>query len=185
MEVIDTTVETAKAKYIKDHNTYVKENNKLKGSATEKPASLKEEQMDPDYEILSELISSKLDAIGFRIGARISERYSVDIPCFTDDLSVIKCLCKDIWAFLFGKQIDNLKTNHKGVFIIQDYRFRWVTKIKSSKEKASQYLTVVSGIVRGILDNYGIKATVACDVDLPRCTFNITVQSSVFKRNVR
>ena len=32
---------------------------------------------------------------------------------FENDLEVIKLLCKDIWTYLYGKQLDNLRTNHK------------------------------------------------------------------------
>ena len=41
------------------------------------------------------------------------DRFSRDRPRFTDTLDVIKFLCKDMWALLFRKQIDNLKTNHR------------------------------------------------------------------------
>ena len=40
-------------------------------------------------------------------------RFSRDRPRFTDNLDVIKFLCKDLWTILFRKQIDNLKTNHR------------------------------------------------------------------------
>ncbi len=40
-------------------------------------------------------------------------RFSRDRPRFTDNLDVIKFLCKDLWTILFKKQIDNLKTNHR------------------------------------------------------------------------
>jgi hypothetical protein len=40
-------------------------------------------------------------------------RFARDRPRFTDNLDVIKFLCKDLWTVLFKKQIDNLKTNHR------------------------------------------------------------------------
>lgn len=40
-------------------------------------------------------------------------RFSRDRPRFTDNLDVIKFLCKDLWTILFRKQVDNLKTNHR------------------------------------------------------------------------
>ncbi len=30
----------------------------------------------------------------------------------TDDISIMKYLCKDYWTGLFAKQIDNLRTNN-------------------------------------------------------------------------
>jgi hypothetical protein len=51
-------------------------------------------------------------------------RFSTDRPRFTDTLDVIKFLCKDLWMLVFRKQIDNLKTNHRGVYVLTDNAFR-------------------------------------------------------------
>lgn len=40
-------------------------------------------------------------------------RFSRDRPRLNDTLDVIKFLCKDLWSLVFGKNIDNLKTNHR------------------------------------------------------------------------
>lgn len=37
---------------------------------------------------------------------------------------MIKFLCKDLWTLVFKKQIDNLKTNHRGVYVLTDNMFR-------------------------------------------------------------
>ena len=34
-------------------------------------------------------------------------------PRFKDVLDVVKFICKDYWTAMFGKQVDNLRTNHK------------------------------------------------------------------------
>jgi len=54
-----------------------------------------------------------LEAIGFRVGRQLAERYSRDKARLGDTLEVIKFLCKDFWLALFKKQVDNLKTNHR------------------------------------------------------------------------
>ncbi|PVV02069.1 hypothetical protein BB560_003485 [Smittium megazygosporum] len=160
IEIIDSTQEFADQKYSKDYSVLLEKNNvvpKNKETGSEaKPSS--SQQAETDSEVISALVKTRLEAIGFRIGTRLSERYSVDISCFVDALSVIKFLCKELWCILFGKQIDNLKTNHKGVFILQDYNFKWITKLKDHREKASQYLDFTSGIICGILDSFGIKS---------------------------
>jgi len=38
---------------------------------------------------------------------------SKDRPRFSDTLDIIKFLCKDIWAAVWDKQVDNLRTNHR------------------------------------------------------------------------
>ena len=50
--------------------------------------------------------------------------FSLSRPRFTDTLDVIKFLCKDLWMLVFRKQIDNLKTNHRGVYVLTDNSFR-------------------------------------------------------------
>lgn len=40
--------------------------------------------------------------------------FSAGKPRPTTPLEAIKFICKDLWQLLFRKQIDNLKTNHRG-----------------------------------------------------------------------
>lgn len=78
----------------------------------------------------------RLESLGYRVGQGLVERFimlrwckmrrgvlglltklysrfSRDRPRFNDTLDVIKFLCKDLWSLVFGKNIDNLKTNHR------------------------------------------------------------------------
>lgn len=45
---------------------------------------------------------------------------------FTDTLDIMKFVCKDVWTAVFNKQIDNLRTNHRGVYVLQDSQFGWL-----------------------------------------------------------
>ncbi|KAH8921456.1 hypothetical protein BT69DRAFT_331994 [Atractiella rhizophila] len=93
----------------------------------------------------------RLDAIGHRVGWAMAERLTRDRPPFAlqaqpapnmpnassshgpsstskeppkpEPLEIIKFVCKDLWITLYGKQIDNLRTNHRGVWVLQDNRF--------------------------------------------------------------
>lgn len=53
-----------------------------------------------------------------------------------DALECIKFVCKDVWTAMFDKQVDNLRTNHRGVWVIQDNAFRPLLRVagKGSKE---------------------------------------------------
>ncbi|KAI4165823.1 MAG: hypothetical protein LQ342_000766 [Letrouitia transgressa] len=66
----------------------------------------------------------RLESLGHRVGQGLAERFSKDRPRFADTLDVIKFLCKDLWTLVFRKQIDNLKTNHRGVYVLTDNSFR-------------------------------------------------------------
>ena len=55
-----------------------------------------------------------------------------------NQLDVIKFICKDYWIALFGKQVDKLQTNHRGVFVLKDYDFLWLKNFGSLQDRASE-----------------------------------------------
>ncbi|TMW87184.1 hypothetical protein EJD97_020312, partial [Solanum chilense] len=137
-----------------------------------------------------ELAARRIEAIGFQVGHQLSERYTMDRPRFTDHLEAIKFICKDFWSEVFKKQIDNLKTNHRGTFVLQDNRFRWLSRMSvdpsietlgsiqdpsaMAENKAAQaigmHLYFPCGIIRGALSNLGIPCAVSADIsNLPAC----------------
>ena len=67
----------------------------------------------PETELFKETRYYRLESLGYRVGQGLSERFSRDRPRFTDQLDMIKFICKDLWTVAFKKQIDNLKTNHR------------------------------------------------------------------------
>jgi hypothetical protein len=102
----------------------------------------------------NELIES-IESLGFRVGNGIIERIAPE-QRLTDDVSIMKYVCKGIcivlfikffnrinylefWITLFSKQIDNLRTNNSGIFVLQDNNFRFLSQISSGK----QYLDVL------------------------------------------
>ena len=52
-----------------------------------------------------------------------NHRFSANTPRPTTPLDMIKFICKDLWQLVFRKQIDNLKTNHRGTFVLTDNKF--------------------------------------------------------------
>ncbi|CAM8911628.1 unnamed protein product [Rhodiola kirilowii] len=141
-----------------------------------------------------ELAARRIEAIGYQVGHQLSERYTMDRPRFADHLEAIKFICKDFWSELFKKQIDNLKTNHRGTFVLQDNRFRWLTHVSvepttestdpsdDPESKASQatsmHLYFPCGIIRGALSNLGIPCAVSADIsDLPACSFVVRIKA--------
>ncbi|KAJ5752345.1 Trafficking protein particle complex subunit 6B [Penicillium odoratum] len=126
----------------------------------------------------------RLESLGYRVGQGLAERFSRDRPRFTDNLDVIKFLCKDLWTVLFRKQVDNLKTNHRGVYVLTDSAFRPFARMSMTARgeaisMAQAYLWFPCGIIRGALANLGINTTVQAETsDLPGATFQIkTVQA--------
>ncbi|MGH0138539.1 UNVERIFIED_CONTAM: hypothetical protein FKN15_072227 [Acipenser sinensis] len=77
---------------------------------------------------------STLEGLGFRVGQGLIERFTKDAPSFKDDLDAVKFLCKDLWINLFRKQIDNLRTNHQGTYVLQDNKFSLLSQFSNSKQ---------------------------------------------------
>ncbi|KAL8166625.1 hypothetical protein V2J09_008124 [Rumex salicifolius] len=148
---------------------------------------------DRFYADKPDLAARRIEAIGYQVGQQLSERYTMERPRFTDHLEAIKFICKDFWTEIFKKQIDNLKTNHRGTFVLQDNRFRWFSNISTdpssdnmgssvdasespvankAAQAASMHLYFPCGIIRGALTNLGISCAVSADIsNLPTCKY--------------
>ncbi|GMI17409.1 hypothetical protein TrLO_g9392 [Triparma laevis f. longispina] len=114
-----------------------------------------------------------------------------------NSLSIVKYLCKDFWVGVFGKQIDKLQTNHRGVFVLKDYSFSLLKRIPtttsptspspllsdSSRILAIRILAYPCGLIRGALSSFGFKnSVVSCDFlndgrNVESTSFNIRIQS--------
>lgn len=98
-----------------------------------------------------------LDKLGFDVGRRLVEKYPIlsfsfsflihsfilftfvrtsqDRNRFQNTLDVIKFLCKDFFIETFGKQVDNLRTNHRVkcvlfIFLLKKKRNSKILKLK-------------------------------------------------------
>ncbi len=123
----------------------------------------------------------KLEEMGFSVGYRFIERISSVRLVPAEPLEAIKFICKDFWQEIFGKSIDKLQTNHRGVFVLKDSAFKWTSKhsFKSdlaAKTSLMKFLKYACGLLRGALLNLGYTATVKADfdaVDLKQVQFNV------------
>ncbi|MEE6492504.1 hypothetical protein FKM82_016591 [Ascaphus truei] len=77
---------------------------------------------------------TKLENMGFRVGQGLIERLTKDTARFKDELDIMKFVCKDFWTTVFKKQIDNLRTNHQGIYVLQDNKFRLITPMSAGKQ---------------------------------------------------
>ncbi|KAF1985927.1 transport protein particle component [Aulographum hederae CBS 113979] len=133
-----------------------------------------------DEEETRDAVFYRLEGLGYRVGLGITEKFSRDKPRFSDTLDVIKFLCKDLWVLVFNKQIDNLKTNHRGIYVLTDNRFKPLTRMSLEKgregmmQQAQPFLYFPSGVLRGALASLGIQANVQAEsAELPGATFQI------------
>lgn len=124
-------------------------------------------------------VQYRLEMLGYRVGQGLVERFSKDRPRFNDTLDVIKFLCKDLWTLVFGKNIDNLKTNHRGVYVLTDNVFRPFSRMSTEAGgqaivRAQPFLWFPCGVVKGALAALGINTTVQAEInELPGAVFQI------------
>lgn len=114
-----------------------------------------------------ELNVTKLEQVGFVTGQKFAEKLTKDYSRFKDELDIIKFICKEFWNALFGKQIDNLRTNHQGVYVLLDQRFKFISRISNSKqfnEQIPRYVAFTCGMTRGALSNLGLEAVVTAEL---------------------
>jgi len=94
----------------------------------------------------------------------------------------MKYICKDFWTAVYKKQIDNLRTNHQGTYVLQDNNFQLLTQMSDGKqytEDAPKFLAFPSGLIRGALSNLGLTCSVTADVlSMPKCKFQIVIPKS-------
>ena len=46
----------------------------------------------------------------------------------------MKFVCKVLWVSVYKKEIDNLRTNHQGVYVLNDNRFRFLLRLAAGKQ---------------------------------------------------
>ena len=135
----------------------------------------------------SDDVSIRVEKYGFHIGVSLAEvllfknnHISHTTTKIGDILDIMKFICRDVWKCVYGKQMDNLRTNHRGTFVLVDNSFKTIRGMNSPKgiqdtiAKAETYLWFPSGLIRGVLSSFGIDATVLTEItQFPAVTFNI------------
>ncbi|KEQ64417.1 transport protein particle component [Aureobasidium melanogenum CBS 110374] len=150
-------------------------------SSTQPPAPTDKRQKSVLY---------RLDSLGYRVGLGLVEKLSQNSPRPTTALDMIKFICKDLWQVVFRKQIDNLKTNHRGTFVLTDNKFlalgrmsvdrgRGARGAEEALRKAQPFLYFPCGIIRGALAGFGLTVSVHAETtELPQAVFQIRTVGS-------
>ncbi|CAN6618384.1 hypothetical protein TRVA0_007S01706 [Trichomonascus vanleenenianus] len=121
----------------------------------------------------------RVEGYGYRAGRGLAEVFTRDRARLGDPLDVMKFICKELWVVLYRKQIDNLKTNHRGTYVLIDNNFKYCQRMATESQsttlaRATPYLWFPMGLIRGVLAGLGIEATVSFDTNqLPGVSFNV------------
>lgn len=129
-------------------------------------------------------LRDRLHTIGVSVGGHIAERLISQRPSLPSQLDVIKFLCKDFFLYVYARQIDNLRTNHRGIYVLQSVSFPPLVPISSyggsqSDLQSSQiYLVLPAAMMQGCLERLGLPSTVTAESGgLPQCTFSIKTKT--------
>ena len=127
-------------------------------------------------------VTIRVESYGYSLGLKIAEvlLYKSSGNKVVDILDIMKFVCRDVWKCLYNKQMDNLRTNHRGTFVLVDNNYKLISLLNSSKgmqetlSKAKVYLWFPCGVIRGILMSFGIEAIVSAEItQFPAVVFNI------------
>ena len=129
-------------------------------------ASVSEESTEAQ----TQAVETKIEELGHGVGYRFMERSAQTGMLSAEPLEVIKtALCIQFWTEVFGKKIDKLQTNHRGVFVLKDNDFKWLARYSASDEVVSlagqRLLKFPCGLIRGALENLGIHSTVSAEIE--------------------
>lgn len=141
----------------------------------------------PSNEILLQLSAKRkrLEGMGQDVGKKLAERHVHYRDRFEQDLDKVKFICKDFWENTFRKQIDVLRTNHRGLYVLTDNNFKWLSSVSSpiavvidgkdedgvDDEKVMKHVLVPDdfvvfpcGIICGALTRLGLRCRVTADL---------------------
>ncbi|GAB1291661.1 Trafficking protein particle complex subunit 6A [Apodemus speciosus] len=123
---------------------------------------------------------SVLESLGFRVGQALGERLPRETLAFREELDALKFLCRDLWAAMFQKHVDGLRTNHEGTYVLQDNGFPLLVSMGSGPQyldEAPKFLAFTCGLLRGALQTLGFRSRVtASAASLPACKFQVVIQ---------
>lgn len=133
--------------------------------------------------LLSDDTAYRVESYGYNLGMRLAEylMYSraAEVKLVVK-LDVMKFVCRDLWKMLYGKQMDSLRTNHRGMFVLIDNNFRPIANLSSPNSPAELmsvakvYLQLPCGVIRGVLRSLGIEANVSAEIKLfPAVEFSL------------
>ena len=129
------------------------------------------------------LLTARLEGIGYHVGYHMTEDLARDRARFTDTLDVLKFICKEVWTAVWGKQVDNLRTNHRGVYVLHDNQFQPLRHVSTAQgaqvtaKEARVFLSYPVGIVKGALAQLDVPSAVVAETNqAPQCTFHVKTQ---------
>lgn len=146
-------------------------------------------EMSESLNLTPAQIAVKLEMYGYNLGLKLNEiilfklsdQIKSNNESFSTLLDIMKFICKDFWKILFNKQISNLRTNHRGTFVLVDSNFKLIENLHANHDQfnnhVNYYLSFTSGILRGLIKSFGYDCMINFEVNqFPSVNFNIETE---------
>ncbi|WWC63262.1 uncharacterized protein I303_105862 [Kwoniella dejecticola CBS 10117] len=153
---------------------------KGQGKGKGKQVLTEQEEEEEQNKLVEQEVAQKVERVGWMVGGYIAEKLTLARPPLASHLDIIKFICKDLFLYVYSKQIDNLRTNHRGIFVLQSHSFPPLILLSSYKgsshdiEAAKSHLLFPQALIQGALVRLGMQAVVTAESSgLPQCTFQI------------
>ncbi|ODN82339.1 transporter particle component [Cryptococcus wingfieldii CBS 7118] len=137
-------------------------------------------QIEDEETVIEEELAKRIERIGLMAGGLIAEKLTLARPPLASHLDIIKFVCKELFLYVYSKQIDNLRTNHRGVYVLQSHSFPPLAGLSSYRgaaadmETAKTHLLFPQALLQGALTRLGMHSVVTAESSgLPQCTFQI------------
>jgi hypothetical protein len=127
---------------------------------------------------------------------KLTTRMTVARPPLATPLDIIKFICKDLFLHVYAKGIDNLRTNHKGTFVLQSHALppliplssyrgpandletaklvRNCSSLASTSQLTQQHLIFPQALIQGAVTRLGMPAIVQAESSgLPQCEWGV------------
>ena len=124
----------------------------------------------------------KAREFGMQIGGRLASSNALVVDeC--EVLEKVKWICKVFWQDYFGKGADNLKTNHKDLYVVADLNFALFRTLSGSGDSGKQFLEAVqeflSGLFGGLLEKMGVYWNeIEVEANVEACSLTVSIKTS-------
>lgn len=115
----------------------------------------------------------RIEKYGYQVGRSLLELIMFDkseTQDFSNTLNIMKLIARDLWKNLYLKQMDNLRTNHRGTYVLIDSKHRFITRFDSNQESLSKldivnlYLKFDCGVIKGVLRECSVQSSVSAEL---------------------
>ncbi|KAM9899285.1 hypothetical protein OXX79_005825, partial [Metschnikowia pulcherrima] len=160
VRVTQKLAETENGEFSRDSDAQTRINTSLSDIVDDTPGKV---AIFDSESLNSEDVQLRVEGYGYDLGLRLTEvlMYKAATKSkIVDVLEIMKFICRDVWRCLYGKQMDNLRTNHRGTFVLIDNKYKVTAGFSSENGKADvvakarTYTYLPCGIIRGILSSF-------------------------------